>query len=218
MITINLLPFDLRPIKRTPLPYIASGLLLVLVLLLIASVFVANVASIAKANNNLTAHTNELTGLQETVQKYNQLTEQKKQLVLQVETIQEIVSDRIIWSRQLFNLGRLLTENAWYKSITQTTKPFNETQTRINPDTKKPELVNLVVTKQVLVVSGYVIAGAEGQSDTGPLVSAFADDEEFKSMFQLERPAFEDTFIEDTAVREFTLEYVISPVQAKDGK
>ena len=218
MITINLLPFELRPIKRTPVPYIMSGLLLVLVLLLIASVFLANANAIRKANNDLEAHNTELGGLQETVKKYNQLTEQKKQLVLQVETIQEIVSDRIIWSRQLFNLGRLLTENAWYKSVTQTTKPFNETQTRLNADTKKLELVNLVVPKQVLVVSGYVIAGAEGQSDTGPLVSAFADDEEFKSMFQLERPAFEDTFIEDTAVREFTLEYVINPVQAKDGK
>ncbi|MEK7793274.1 MAG: hypothetical protein AAB353_02030 [Candidatus Hydrogenedentota bacterium] len=218
MITINLLPFDLRPIKRTPLPYIASGLLLVLVLFLIASVFLTNANAIRKANNGLEAHNTELGALQETVKKYNQLTEQKKQLVLQVETIQEIVSDRIIWSRQLFNLGRLLTENAWYKSVTQTTKPFNETQTRLNADTKKLELINLVVQKQVLVVSGFVIAGAEGQSDTGPLVSAFADDAEFNSMFQLERPAFEDTFIEDTAVREFTLEYVINPVQAKDGK
>ena len=211
MITINLLPHELRPIKRTPLPHILSSGVLLLVLLMVASVFFNNKRSIANAQAKLNQHQQELAELQPIVDEYNSLSEQKIALSKQVETIHEIANDRIVWSRQLFNLARLAPDNLWYDRITVTAKSFPEVETFYNEATKQQEQRTIRVSKNVLTVSGYVVPGEDGKASISPFTIATATDEEFSSLFQLDLSMFRDTDFDNVSVREFTLEYIVTP-------
>jgi len=209
MIKVNLLPFELRPIKRTPVPYLASAAVLVCVLLGIGVVFLSDVAKIRSAQGLYNSHIAELNTLLPVVEEYNALSEKKSQLAEQVQTIDEIASDRVIWSRQLYNLSRLMLENSWYSGITVYPKTFPESRRVIDPATGAVSYKTTAVVKQVLTLSGYVIPGEQGSSDMSGLTRRFEEDEEFSGTFQLDRPSFSDTRVDGTAVREFILEYVL---------
>ena len=213
MITVNLLPHDLRPIKRTPLPYFLSAAAFGLVVMAIGATFIGNQAKIFSANRQLNAHQTELDQLAPIVEEYNSLTAQKSRLAEQVQTIDEIASDRIIWSRQLHNLSRLTLENQWYSGISVTSKPFEEQKPVVNAQTGQTEYQTVSVSKPVLTVSGYVIPGVEGTSDMSLLAENFAQDEEFASLFEIDKPSFEDTTFGDSGipVRKFQIEYIIHP-------
>ena len=209
MITVNLLPYELRPVKRTPLPYILSGATLVLAIAVVAIVFVKDIADIAGATRTLNEHKAELSQLQPVVQDYDAISQKKLQLAEQVNTINEIASDRIIWSRQLYNLNRLAPDNMWYDEIDVGVRPFTETHTVFNERTKKNETVTEKVERQILAISGYVVPGKDGQASISPFTLATENDPEFSELFQLELSTFKDTFFEEVGVREFKLEYVI---------
>ena len=209
MITVNLLPYELRPVKRTPLPYFLSGATFVLAVAVVAIVFVKNIADIAGATRTLNEHKAELSRLQPVVEDYNAISEKKLQLAEQVQTINEIASDRIIWSRQLFNLNRLAPDNMWYDEIDVGVKPFTETHMVFNERTKQDEMVTERVDRQVLALSGYVVPGKDGQASVSPFTLATENDVEFSELFQLELSTFKDTLFEEVGVREFKLEYVI---------
>ena len=209
MITVNLLPYELRPIKRTPLPYILSGATFVLVVGVVAIVLVKNIADIAGATRTLNEHKAELSQLQTVVEDYNAIVKKKLQLAEQVQTINEIASDRIIWSRQLFNLNRLVPDNMWYDEIDVGVRPFTETHLVFNERTKQNEMVTERVDRQVLALSGYVVPGEDGQASVSPFTLATENDPEFSELFQLELSTFKDTIFEEVGVREFKLEYVI---------
>lgn len=211
MITVNLLPYELRPIKRTPVPYILGVTILVLVVFAVLSVFVANQRNLGQANSDLVMHTIQLQDLDPVVQEYNTLTQKQLQLAEQVNTINEIVSDRIIWSRQLYNLARLALDNLWYDGMRVSMKTFTDTHSVYNPQTKKNELVKRTMQRQVLTVSGYVMAGTDGKNSISPFTLVTEQDEEFAELFQLDLSTFKDTMFEGVAVREFELEYIVSP-------
>ncbi len=209
MITVNLLPYELRPVKRTPLPYMLGGATFVLAVCVVAIVFVKNIADIAGATRTLNEHKAELTGLQPVVEDYNAISQKKLQLAEQVQTINEIASDRIIWSRQLYNLNRLVPDNMWYDEIDVGVRPFTETHMVYNERTKKNETVTERVERQILAISGYVVPGKDGQASVSPFTLATENDPEFSELFQLELSTFKDTLFEEVGVREFKLEYVI---------
>lgn len=218
MITVNLLPHELRPVKRTPLPYILSAAGALLILLLVASMYLTNRRGIAKANELLAGHQRELEELKPIVDEYNSLSEQKIGLSKQVETIDGIVNDRIIWSRQLYNLTRLAPENLWYEEIKIIPKTFPETEEFYNKQTKQTEQRTIRITKQVLAVSGYVAPGADGKMNISTFTIATESDPEFSSLFQLDQSTFKDTKFEDENVREFSLEYILTPERAKEAE
>jgi hypothetical protein len=209
MITVNLLPHEFRPIKRTPLPYLLSGAALVLSLTVVGFIYIVNVANIAVANRTLNQHRTELNQLKPVVEEYNSISEKKLQLAEQVETINQIVGDRILWSRQLFNLNRLALENMWYDGIQVALKPFSETRTTYNPQKKVNETVTVKVDRRVLTLSGYVVAGNDGKSSVSPFTLATDSDPEFSGLFQLDKSTFKDTMFEDVGVREFQFEYIV---------
>lgn len=209
MITVNLLPYEFRPIKRTPLPYLLSGAVLVLSLLVIGFIYMVNWANLTLATRTLNQHRTELNQLKPVVEEYNSISAKKLQLAEQVETINEIVSDRILWSRQLFNLNRLALENMWYDGIQVSLKPFSETRTTYNPQKKANETVTVKVDRRVLTLSGYVVAGKDGKSSVSPFTLATDSDPEFSSLFVLDKSTFKDTMFEDVGVREFQFEYIV---------
>jgi len=220
MITINLLPHHLRPIKRSPLPYFAAGAAAILAVLYIAFSFVTTQAQIMGRQAQLAAHQKELDEKKKIVEESNELEKLKLQLADKIATIRDIASNRIVWSRELFNLSRLKPDNFWYSGIEESTKAYSVQQPemdpktgkpKINEQTKKPEMKTVSVTRPILRLTGYVVAGQDGRSDVSPLTDALSTDPEFVNMFQMEPPSFSDTDFEGFPVKKFTLEFQIQP-------
>ena len=210
MITINLLPPELRPIKRTPVPYIVSGAILAIAILAVVAIYLQNVASIYSANASLEKHKQERDELQPIIDEANQLADKKKELQEQVEAISEITSDRIIWSEQIYHLSRLALENLWYSEIEVAPRTTTITVQEYDPQRKKTVPKRVRQTKQYLVVHGYVVPGESGRPDIGPFTVEAERDEEFTRTFTLDPNVFLlDTSFEGNAVREFGLEFLV---------
>lgn len=209
MITINLLPEHLRPVKRTPLPYLLGIAFLVATVLGMAFVYIENQRSIATAFAELEQNKQALEELKPVVEAYNRLEEEKKELAVKIETIRDIVRDRVIWSRQLHNINRLAPQNLWFEGITVENKPFKERVPYVDPRTGQTKEKTVRVDRPVLKLEGYVIS-VDGETPTiSPLTLATEQDEEFSERFQLLTTAFADTTFESFPVRSFTLEYNI---------
>ena len=228
MISINLLPYHLRPVKRTPLPYILSLLVLVAAVAGIGYTFVliqakimgvkAQVASVEEKFNQplvtvTDAEGNERTyKAKEVVEEYNKLVADKNQFADILITIDEIVRDRMVWSRHLYNLSRLAPDNLWYKGIEVTEERVPVERWVVNPQTKKREKKVENVLTSILRVSGYVTEPREGgRPDINPFAIACERDPEFSRDFQLHETDMKDTDFEGFPVREFTLEFTITP-------
>ncbi|MFO7976042.1 MAG: hypothetical protein R6V12_15565 [Candidatus Hydrogenedentota bacterium] len=217
MITINLLPKHMRPVKRTPVPHILSILVLVAAIVAMGFVFVAARAQLMVVRNDLAGVTQELADLQDVVDEYDQLLKEKARVADKIKAIEEISSDRIIWSRQLYNLSRLAPDNLWYTEITVATKKGEKSEPMVDsdgkvvvdPKTKQPRMRSVTINIPILRVKGYVIETPDGRLDTGSFARAAENDEEFSSLFQFEPPRVEDTVYEGYRVREFTFEFVI---------
>ncbi|MDZ4860350.1 MAG: hypothetical protein SGI88_15340 [Candidatus Hydrogenedentes bacterium] len=220
MIRINLLPHHLRPIKRTPVPYIAVALAGVLAVLYIAFSFMSTQVLIMNMNAELAGHEKELEEKRAIIEESNELERTKVALADKISTIQEIASNRIVWSRQLFNLSRLKPDNFWYSEVIESTKsyPIQEPvldpktgKQKINEQTKKPEVKTINVPRPILRVSGFVVSSPDGRSDVSPLTDALTTDPEFTTMFIMEPPSFSDAEFEGFPVKKFSLEFQISP-------
>ena len=216
MITINLLPPHLLPIKRTPVPHILSLALLAGVIVVLIGLFLGKQAELRKAQNDLLAKQSEYAGLSETVKEYNQLTEQKKGLADRIETIKAILSDRIIWSKQLHTLAGLTPENFWYQRIRLTEKSFPVTRQVWNEQKKVMESKTDSVKNPVLEVSGYILPDPDGRSQVYDLAQPTTEDAEFSSMFELLQPTLKDEEFAGRQVRAFTLEYKILKTGEED--
>jgi hypothetical protein len=218
MIIINLQPEHLRPIKRTPLPHIASLAVLALAVLAMLAAFTGVQSSIGTVNKELLAKEAELRTLESVVSQYNDLSRQKEELETKVGVIKDILSDRLIWSEQLQRLISLTPDNIWYSGIQVTVKRVKEQVEDIDPKTnkpiidkrtQKPKMKNVQVNKRILEVTGYAIENDEGVADAGPLTQATTSDPDFSAMFELLPSTVKDTEFKGYPVKGFTLQYQI---------
>jgi hypothetical protein len=217
MITINLLPKHLRPIKRTPIPHILSILVLMAAVAGMGFIFLTLKAQVFIVQGELEALQSDLAELDGVVKEYNQLLEDEARLASRIKAIEEITRDRIIWSRQLYNLDRLAPDNLWYTEIGIDTKRVPKEEQVIgqdgkpmmDPATGRPRMRTVNVEVPVLKVRGYATPTPDGRFDTGAFARAAESDEEFSSLFQIEPPRIEDTVYEGYDVREFTFEFGI---------
>lgn len=219
MIVVNLLPEELRPIKRTPLPHLLSLLVLVLAIAAIGFMFVAKVKQISDRNADIAEAESQLDSLKHIVEEYNALSQNKQQLENKINVIQDILDDRIIWSQQLHELATLTPENFWYdriqvtfKTVTEEIVELDETgKAIIDKRTKKEKIKRIRVPRPYLEISGYVINDEEGSDQVFPLTVNTTQDPEFSSIFVLDRPQITDAEFSGYAVRGFVLEYKIEP-------
>lgn len=218
MILINLMPPHLRPIKRTPLPHIASIILFLLCVAGMFYLFIGIRAQISATRSDLEAKTREYQALEDTVREFNELNLQKAALRDKISVIQEILADRIVWSEQLNRLVELTPDNIWYSGIAVTWQSFPERRPKMDPKTNQPMkeknsdkviYENVQTKKRVLEVSGYAVTDETGRADVNPLTKATANDLEFGRYFTLVRPKLQDTEFEGFAVRGFSLEYLV---------
>lgn len=215
MIRVNLLPLDRRPIRRSPIPYIVSIAVLVAGVLGVAALYVTTQAQVLQKRAELAASQERLAALDEIITESDSLEKLKEQLASKIDTIVEITSDRILWSRQLYNLSRLAPDNIWYSGVKVDAKSFKEQRQEYNPKTKQLETKVITITRPILRVSGYVAPADDGTVDVSPLMQATERDEEFASMFELEPPSFRDDEFENVPVRVFSLEYLIKTEEAQ---
>jgi hypothetical protein len=211
MITINLLPHHLRPIKRTPLPYVLSGLVFLAVLVGCVMIFANMQGRIFALNHQLQEQQTEMASLQPVVEEFNRLNASKATLRNKIQAISDIVGDRIIWSQHLAKLAQLVPKNLWYDEIKVELKPFTEYTKELDPRTKEMVEKKIVVKRPVLVVSGYAIEDEDGNRSVNPLTSATQTDTQFATVFDFLSPAIEDTEFDGYQVRAFSLEYLIRP-------
>lgn len=210
MIHVNLLPEHLRPIKRTPIPYVLVTVLLVAALFVMASLFMDNQSKIGEEKSILAKNQAEFQSLQEVVNEYNRLRSQKEQLARQIGTIQEIVQDRTIWSRQLWNLSRLSSANMWYSNISVAKKSSQEKTTSLDPKTNQMVTKMEPVTRNVLRIEGWAIQGEEGMKDIGEIMVNMDKDPEFSSMFEIFTMSYDDNAeFEGYSARKFVIEYTM---------
>lgn len=239
MIRINLLPEQFRPVKKSILPYFLSLVVFVLGIIIIAffylslhqrvSQLVAQKERLQKeydSPTNLKNEDGEFITLSGIVNEYRKLDKKKQKLEERVAVIQEILSDRIIWSENLFLLANLTPENVWYDRIRVTWQTFREKVIKtdpktgkpvIDPKTKEPQFEQKSVKRPILEITGYVISGEQGERQISPLIENTTDPEKasyFVKQFTLLRPKIEDTEFNGFSVRKFTLEYLI---EAKPG-
>jgi len=220
MILINLLPYHLRPLKRSPLPHILSIAVLIAVVAGIGLVYLSMLARISGTNRELVATEAKLAALKDTVEEFNELNELKQSLQDRILIIQDITNDRIIWSDQLHKLGRLTPKNIWYSRIRVTSKRDQREVIKRDPETGKevldkktnqPVMERQTFIRPLLEVSGYIIPNEQGVAGLYDLARNTEEDPEFSSRFRLVSPQLEDTEFEGYAVRGFKLEYEILP-------
>ncbi len=221
MIIVNLLPHHLRPIKRTPVPYLLSVGILLLCLAGIAYVFLDVQGQVRRTRLDHDARQAEMEQLADIVNQYNELKGKEVQLQTKIGVIKDILEDRIIWSEHLHKLASLTPDNIWYSRIRVTWQTFKEKSAKIDtktgkpmldPRTKQPQMEMKNVKRPVLEVSGYVINDEQGEAQIYPLTERTTDpavDPEFVDQFTLLRPRVDFGEFNGFAVREFTLEYLI---------
>ena len=213
MITINLLPRELRPVQRTPLPHILSLLVLAAALVYIGNSYLGLSVKLNSVRDQVKTAQNELAALQSTVEEYEALMDQKQFLMKKITAIQDILRDRTIWSEQLHRLVTLTPENIWYKRIRVTSRKFMEERPSVDKRTGKPEIdpktgqqkmVRVPVDRPVLEVSGYAVGDETGMSSTASLAENTTADAAFAEMFTLYTSKITDTEFNEYPVREFT--------------
>ena len=169
------------------------------------------VQEIRAAQTELDYHRDDYDRLKVVVDKYNALQNQKLALAAKLETINEIARNRIIWSRQLWNLSRLSPKNVWFSQVILDKKPYQVSRKVMNKQTKQLENKVETVQRPILKVSGYVVETETARKDVNPLMDAVTADPEFASLFRLEPSSFRDTEFEDFPVRKFALDFLITP-------
>jgi Tfp pilus assembly protein PilN len=217
MIRINLLPHHLRPIQRTPLPYILSAAVLVSMLAFMATWFMSVRAEYRGVEEKHAAASKALSSLAPVVEEYNGLVKEKVKLQDKVETIRPILQDRLLWSQWLHQLAKLTPENIWYKRIKTITRKVQMEQPKMGKN-GQPErdattgltiIEKVPVDRQFLEVSGYAMEDESGRSSTAALAESTRNDEEFSRKFTMSSPRIEDTEFNGYAVRAFTFEYEV---------
>jgi hypothetical protein len=239
MIKINLLPEVFRPVKKSILPYFLALLVIVIGILLFIFIYITSsrkIHQLEAQSSKLQQEYDSPTGLKNDegefitlagiVNEYKKLDKKKQELEKRVAVIQEILSDRIIWSENLYQLALLTPENVWYERIRVTWQTFPEKVIKrdpktgkaiLDPKTKEPQTEQKNVKRPILEITGYVISDEHGERQISPLIENTTDPEKapnFVKRFSLMRPKIEDTEFNEFSVRKFTLEYLI---EAKPG-
>ncbi|HOJ67290.1 MAG TPA: hypothetical protein PK349_08325 [Candidatus Hydrogenedentes bacterium] len=217
MIRINLMPEELRPVKRSALPHLLSLVLLALVVFYLASNAVGQMAAVASLTRQYEKKRQELNQLSDVVKEYNTLVEEKKAFGERIGVIQDILKDRTLWSEWLAELVRLTPDNIWYSRIRLTSRKFTEERIKmdkkgepmVDPKTKKPATEKVQIDKPILEVTGYAVENESGVSSTAQLAENTSESERFASKFSLYASRIEDTDFNGFAVRKFIFEYII---------
>jgi hypothetical protein len=196
-------------VKHSRLPHFLSLVALVIAVLVMATLYANLGRELRRQRDILSGHQMQLEALQDVVKDSNELEAIKQQLAHTISIINEIVSDRIIWSEQLGNISRLAPDNVWFDKVKVSTKHIPKKVEVTDPKTGQVSIKEVRVPRLALSVTGYVIESDEGSMDVNPLLRATtAVDEQFTQEFTLQLPSVKDTDFEGFPVKKFELEFL----------
>ena len=191
MINVNLLPPELRPVRKNPMPYIGVTIAGAVVIIALLSIFMVNQRAVANKEDELEGLKGELERVRESAEKVKELEAKEVSIAAKDKAIKEITADRIVWSEQLYYLARLMPDDVWLKDVEV------ETKTRKvmvpNPDADKegqPPMKSKVVQYQSLTLTGYALSDKEemGVNLVGVFVRAIENDPDFTRYFKSPEP------------------------------
>ena len=206
MINVNLLPPGLRPVRRSPLPYIVVGIAAGAVLVILLSVWMTTTVQLDNKRVKLEESKAELERVRESALEVKELEAKQASIAAKRKAIEQITSDRLVWSRQLYYLAKLMPDQVWLKDIQV------ETKTRRKevpvPDAKEgePKTKLVPVPYQSLKLCGYALSYQEemGVNLVGVLVCAIENAPQFSEHFIEPEPRLvEDEEFGGVNVKEF---------------
>ncbi len=220
MINVNLLPPELRPLRKSPLPYIVVAIVAAAVVIALVSMYTANQIQVASKQRKLEDLKTELQRVREAAEHVRELEAKEASIAIKDKAIKDITSDSIIWSEQLYYLARLMPEQVWLKGIDVETK--SRTIMVDVPDAKEgePKTKPKVIPYQSLKLTGYALSHAEeiGVNYVGVFVRAIEDDAQFSSIFTSPDPRLvKHEEFGDVHVKEFEVNcQIVTTIAKKD--
>ena len=213
MIDINLLPDELRPRPRSPLPYMMTIVLAVAVVLFCLVSFVGKWQTISGFEKRITELDEQIAEVHESAEAVKKLEADSRLLNAKQVAISTIMSDRIVWSKVINMLTKLVPEDVWLSDLDVSSKSVPVQVP--NPDSQAVQkTVTQYVMRRKLEVTGYALSPREeeGVNHVGRFVSAMEDEEdqnynpEFAALFRNPEPqSIDDGVFEDTPVKEFKI-------------
>ncbi len=197
MININLLPEELRPQPRSPLPYLMAMVLAVAVVFYCLISFYTLHARNSALKNSEAEFKTKIAEVRDSVEAVKELEKKKRELNAKQIAIGKIWSDRLLWSKVLYDLAGLVPENVWLSDIKEEVK-VTTVQVK-NPDPKASQPTRSVKkTERTLVVGGYALSlqAEQGVELVGQLVRAMEKSPEFSRNFRNPTPqgVYDDEF------------------------
>jgi len=207
MIDINLLPEELRPRPRSPLPYLATlALVVVVVLYCVISSFV-ELHKISGFKQRVDELDEQIEVVRASAEAVKELESKERRLNAKRLAIGTIMADRIVWSKVLYMLARIVPEDVWLTGIVEKVK--TERVTIDNPDPGAgPKKIQKTVTRRILEITGYALSPREEQGVhlVGRFVRAMEDDQDFSERFRGPEPqSVNDAEFEDVPVKDFQI-------------
>jgi len=179
MINVNLLPPELQPVRRSSVPYLAVLVAGAVVVVALVSIGGANKAGIERRKTHLAEMQDELERVRQSAKKVQELEAQQAAVAAKSQAIDEITSDRIIWSEQLHHLAKLMPDDVWLKDIEVVHKTRKVVITV--PPTEEggePTTKEVPVPYKSLKILGYALSPEEevGVNLVGEFVDAIEKD------------------------------------------
>jgi Tfp pilus assembly protein PilN len=190
MINVNLLPPELRPIRRSGLPYIIVAVAGTVVVIALLSIFMANKLTVANNEAELEGLKADLQRVRESAKQVKELEAKKASVEAKDKAIRDINSDRIVWSKQLYYLARLMPDQVWLKDVEVETKTRTETVPVPDAPEGQPQTKQVPVPYQSLKLTGYALSYKEemGVNLVGVFVNAIENDTDFTTFFKSPEP------------------------------
>ncbi len=220
MINVNLLPPELRPVRRSSVPYLAVLMAGAVALVALVSIFMASQARIEGKKTSLEDLQAELQHVRQSADKVRKLEAQQAAVAAKSQAIDEITSDRIVWSEQLHHFAKLLPKDIWLQDIEVEHKTRKKTIPIPDAKEGEPTTKQIIVPYKSLKLIGYALSPKEemGVNLVGELVRVIElDTDSFGVHFKNPEPRLvKDEAFGGAKVKEFEVNCEIFAAKKKE--
>jgi len=213
MLDINLLPEELRPRPRSPLPYLMTAVLALAVVLYCLISCVGKWRTISSFNERIAELDIRIEEVKDSAEAVKELERETREVNAKQIAIDSIMSDRILWSKVLHMLAGLVPDDVWLSDLRETVDTTKITVDNPDPQASQPKITKTITVRK-LKVAGYAMSPREesGVHLVGRFVSAMEDENnpdfspEFAAIFRDPEPqSIDDEDFEGTAVKKFEI-------------
>jgi outer membrane murein-binding lipoprotein Lpp len=190
----------------------------VVVFVALFSIGGANKARIERKKTEFADLEAELQRVRQSADKVRELEAKQASIAAKNDAIEQITSDRIVWSEQLYYLAKLLPNDTWLKDIEVEHKTRKKTVPIPDAKEGEPTTKQIVVPYQSLKLIGYAMSYKDemGVNLVGVLVRAIEDDTSFGVHFRNPEPRLvKDEDFGGVSVKEFEVNCEIFAVKNK---